>query len=49
VTTDTGPMALPKAALAMIPGVEAQMLTPAARAELDGLVDLVALPGWAQR
>jgi phosphoglycerate dehydrogenase-like enzyme len=35
-------MPRPKAALAMIPGVEAQILTPDARAELDALVDLVA-------
>ena len=35
-------MPRPKAALAMIPGVEAQVLTAPARAELDGLVDLVA-------
>jgi phosphoglycerate dehydrogenase-like enzyme len=35
-------MPLPKAALAMIPGVEAQVLTRTARAELDAMVDLVA-------
>ena len=34
----------PKAALAMIPGVDHLVLTAAARAELDALVDLVA-PG----
>jgi phosphoglycerate dehydrogenase-like enzyme len=35
-------MSRPRAALAMIPGVEHLVLTAAARADLDGLVDLVA-------
>jgi len=37
-------MSRPRAALAMIPGVEQMVLTPAARAELEALVDLVG-PG----
>ena len=31
----------PKAALAMLPGVEAQLLTPEARGQLESMVDLV--------